>query len=556
MKLFYLLLLGVLFTLPVKASSEQLDTRHPMSLNRELAPNKENVRKVTEEAKTRLLNTTSAADNVQDGISLEGYWNFKMEGALYDDLTDTEWYGMMVGSTFLLEAVARKAYPIIGEFDATTNKLTISKKYVGRDWRGRYVFINPYTLQNGKYVSAPISIEYNPQTGELQFDPRDYIAWIDFKNYEGTEDSYDEGAWYTVLSAKRSGEMEKENPDNWDYLGEATIIDGWLSPRFGLEQNLRENWLKAGLYQYRINPNIYRLKNPFESLKVEKYNAYNKTGFIEFDVADPDHVVFNRVDAGWTCPEIGINKLYCYNVLGYYLTDYKMTGEEYSVSDFLLFFNPYIPFTTFREGIVDLGALLYAGELVYDANFGDSTYPTGGSIWIGFNMRSRIYFPEVEVTEPNIYFENEPAVSFDVERKVAEVEIEFNYENQPDNATIFVMVFDKDSGYMVTRKYINASKYDNKYSFLLENIDPDNQYNYIMRVQMEGGLSEVIAKSELKDLVFSTHPGKFLPSGVSGVNGEENIPVYFNLQGVRVESPVRGEIYIKVIGGKAQKVIF
>lgn len=556
MKLVYLILLIAFCSLPMKAIIPDLADRHQMSIERDASLKRDNVMKVTDEAKSRLLSTPSLATEEPTGIPMEGDWNFKMEGLLFDDLTDTNWYGMVVGTTVLFEETSGQAYPIIGEFDAVTNKLTISKKYVGRDWRGRYVFIHPYTLQNGRYVSAPISADYNPETGELKFDPRDYVAWIDFKDYAGTEDSYDEGAWYIVMSANRIGDLDKDKPENWNYLGDATIIDGWLSPRFGLEQNREENWLTAGLYQYKNNSNLYRLKKPFENLKVENFEMVSKNGYIEFDVSDRNHVVLNRIDSGWTCPAIGIYKFYCYNVLGYYLTDYKMMGENYSVSDFLLFFDPYIPFTTFKDGIVDFGGILYAGEIVYDANFGETTYPTGGNIWTGFNMRSRIYFPGVDVTEPQIDFDGVPSVSFDIESNSAEIGLEFKYENKPANATVFVMVFDKESGKMVARKYVNASKYDKNYSFILDGLDADRQYNYVMRVQLEGGLSEVLAKSELKDLVFSTDSQELPALGVDAIESEHKIPVFYNLQGVRIDNPVKGDLYIMIKDNRAVKVIF
>lgn len=559
MKLFSLLLLGALFSLPLKANSLEFVDRHPMAIKGEIEtfPSKKaNIQKVTEEARSIVMNSPAIASEESTGLSMEGDWHFKMEGLMYDDLTESDWYGMLVGKTFLLESTAKTAYPLIGEFDAATNQLTISKKYVGRDWRGRYFFIEPYTVQNSKLVSAPISAQFDPKTGELKFKADDYLVWIDYEDPEGTKNSYDEGAWYIVESAKRSGDLEKENPDNWTSIGTATIIDGWLSPRFGLEQNLQENWLTAELYQYNKNRKLYRLKNPFADLKIDNYEMLSKTGYIEFDVTDPEHVVFNRIDTGWTCPEIGINKLYCYNILGYYMEEFRMAGENQTVEDFVRFTNPFIPYTTFKDGIVDLTGFLYGGEITYDANFGDANYPTGGNIWIGFNMRSRIYFPDVKVTEPWIDFVGEPSVTYDVESKSAKIDIDFTYENKPENATVFVMVFDKKSGKMVARKYVNASRYDKDYSFVLDGLDADNQYEYVMRVQMEGGLSEILAKSELKNLNFFTDSRELRAADVDGIGNEYDTAVYYNLQGVRIDNPVKGEIYIEVKDGKAVKVIF
>ena len=556
----YLILFVALCILPMKANSLEFVDRHPMALKgaAEASPTKKaNIQKVTEEARWIVMNSPAVASEEPAGLSMEGDWHFKMEGLMYDDLTESDWYGMLVGKTFLLESTARTAYPIIGEFDAATNQLKISKKYVGRDWRGRYFFIEPYTVQNSKLVSAPITAQFDPKTGELEFKAGDYLAWIDYEDPEGTRNSYDEGAWYIVESARRSGDLAKENPDNWTLVGTATIIDGWVSPRFGLEQNLKENWLNAELYRYNRNDNLYRLKNPFAGLQIDDYEMITKTGYIEFDVSDPEHVVFNRIDSGWTCPGIGINKFYCYNILGFYMEEFRMAGDNQTVEDFVRFTNPFIPYTTFKDDIVDLTGFLYGGEITYDANFGDANYPTGGNIWIGFNMRSRIYFPGVEVKEPWIDFDGKPTVDFDSKNKSAEINLDFTYRNKPENGTVFVMVFDKVSGQLKARKYVNESRYqDNHYSFTLEGLDAEGTDKFAMRIQMEGGLSEILAKSQPIDLNFTSDSKDLRAAGVEGIGNDTGTPVYYNLQGVRIENPAKGEIFIKVTGEKAVKVIF
>ncbi len=43
-------------------------------------------------------------------------------------------------------------------------------------------------------------------------------------------------------------------------------------------------------------------------------------------------------------------------------------------------------------------------------------------------------------------------------------------------------------------------------------------------------------------------------SGIAGIEAEAGEAVYYNLQGVRVENPVKG-LYIRVANGKSQKVI-
>ena len=153
MKRNYLILLGVLCSLPMAAHSPELVDRNPMALESESEATftkKSNIQKVTEEARSIVMNSPAIASEESTGLSMEGDWHFKMEGLMYDDLTESDWYGMLVGKTFLLESTARSAYPLNGELDSATNQLKISKKYVGRDWRGRYFFIEPYTVQNSK----------------------------------------------------------------------------------------------------------------------------------------------------------------------------------------------------------------------------------------------------------------------------------------------------------------------------------------------------------------------------------------------------------------------
>lgn len=46
-------------------------------------------------------------------------------------------------------------------------------------------------------------------------------------------------------------------------------------------------------------------------------------------------------------------------------------------------------------------------------------------------------------------------------------------------------------------------------------------------------------------------------SGIDGITADDNAPAeYFNLQGIRVDSPRTGNIYIRRQGSKAAKVIF
>lgn len=553
--------------LAVSANSHAFDLvgRHPMAINRDSVANEKNIRCLSEDARVRLMFGKAPVQSVRtEGMSPEGEWKFTVYDLWYDTESEVDFYGMLVGNTLLFECftVTRegKMFPIIGEYNEDTHKLAIKKRYVARDWRGRYVFLVPYVNTSTGARPGDIEAEYDPETGELKFNENDMITYMDYENIEGTDNEYDAGYWYQISFAKRSGDLRKEDPDNWISLGKATLIDGWLMPIFGYDQSRSENWLHPELVQYKYNDKIYRLVNPFDCEPLAQYNTCNYDGYIEFDVSDPNHVVFNRVDCGWASPEtVGVRKMYCYNFIGYYMEDYKMAGRKFgNAGDFLWEFNdPDIPYTTFKNGVVDFGAMLYGGELVYDANFGDANYPTGGNVWIGRNMRTRIYFPDVEVTEPEICFVQEPEVKVDNGGNSAEISLKFEYKHKPDNATIFAIVTDKKTGKWVARKYINLKRFTkNEYSFVLDGLEKDKDYDYSLVIRIEGALSEVLTNSDPIDLNFTTDMRSLDFAGVDGVSCDADQPVYLNLQGVRIENPSRGEIYIKIAGGKATKVVF
>ena len=72
MKIFYLILLGALCALPMKANSQEFAGRHPMAQNREMSLKQANIQKVTEEAKARLLSSPAKTAEQPSGYSMEG----------------------------------------------------------------------------------------------------------------------------------------------------------------------------------------------------------------------------------------------------------------------------------------------------------------------------------------------------------------------------------------------------------------------------------------------------------------------------------------------------
>ena len=122
------------------------------------------------------------------------------------------------------------------------------------------------------------------------------------------------------------------------------------------------------------------------------------SGYIVFDVSDPDHVIFSKTYAGFANENLGVTAFYTYNRLGYYVENFP----QYTV-DYIISVQP-MPFTTYKDGVVTLSSYLNnSGATVYDANYGSQLLPNGGNGWyrqvddnvVPVNMTTKIYFPGV-----------------------------------------------------------------------------------------------------------------------------------------------------------------
>lgn len=70
-------------------------------------------------------------------------------------------------------------------------------------------------------------------------------------------------------------------------------------------------------------------------------------------------------------------------------------------------------------------------------------------------------------------------------------------------------------------------------------------------------VAEFVMTVAAKTYVATATVNYVVESGIAGVEADKNAPVqYYNLQGVRVEKPAKGGIYIRVQGGKSVKIAF
>lgn len=218
----------------------------------------------------------------------------------------------------------------------------------------------------------------------------------------GDPDAEELGWWWLTFSNKLELQIPEDpsvDPnEGWTSLGNATFMDGWVLPLFGLDQTDEAYWYQVEMQQNDANKNVYRLVNPYKgAFPMASYNQASGRGYIQFDVTNPDEVVFEAVEAGFANSQAGLTKMYCMNTLTMLMGYLNASAEE--VKAFAAQNGVTIPFTTYKDGVVTLSSTVKAdGGYENDACFG-----IAGAIFDGYtwkdesgktaNMMAKIIFP-------------------------------------------------------------------------------------------------------------------------------------------------------------------
>lgn len=248
---------------------------------------------------------------------------------------------------------------------------------------------------NGNIEAKPYTATYANST--ITFPADHGFMWVAFDNENYSGDGQPALVIDVIGLAKSTGDTDDEG--NWTSLGNALFMDGWVLPVFGIDQTDPANHYEVELQQNVNNKNIYRLVDPYHGdSPVAKSNETQKKGHIQFDVTDPDHVVFAAVEAGFAYEELNISKFYCLNHLTILAKNSNVT-----TNDIIYQYGDKIPYTTFKDGVVSLGSVNGEKGVIYDACFGDHSNNYGGWGWINpetlarVDMTTRITFPEAAI---------------------------------------------------------------------------------------------------------------------------------------------------------------
>lgn len=232
------------------------------------------------------------------------------------------------------------------------------------DGQKPYLKLEPYewvvtdpTTGRGEFQYGTFVISYDSATGEFTIPADHGLSWTLY-NDEACET---EPMGYLGIFDLVSLYKDIDDPTAWTSVGNATFVDGWVIPAVG-DVDQFEFEYEVPLQQNNENKNLFRLVDPYKgNCPVADLNASTKTGYIMFDLSDPDHVIFSVVDAGFANADLGITKMYCYNTLAYYV---NATG--YTPAEIIELLGDEMPYTTYKDGVITL-------KSIYDASINEET---------------------------------------------------------------------------------------------------------------------------------------------------------------------------------------
>ena len=322
--------------------------------------------------------------------TIEGDWNFMFLDVYFQD---SAMDGLKVIYSATLDGNIVTFTPnnsnynmLIAEYNEDAGTLTFSNTYLGVV-DGYYTFQQPYI-----YNYNTNNFEYQDlvcnfcMTQDVVIFPKDSgMDWHAYSDAAGNSsagflDLYDLSVAFPVM----------DNED-WEAIGNATFMDGWLIPAYG--ENQAQNMYEVAVERNISNHDLFRLVNPYKSGPLADQNSCKTNGYIVFDISDPDHVVFNLADGGWTNSQMGVTTFFPYNWLGVLC----LVNPDWYPEEIAEEMGDKIANTTFRDGVVSLENTLNG---VPDTRFGAQFDPTYGMYWAiddngtPANMAAKIIFPE------------------------------------------------------------------------------------------------------------------------------------------------------------------
>ena len=338
--------------------------------------------------------------------TLEGNWTFTMGDYYFQGSVgpvEIAYTCFIEDGYAIFEDPEGYELPFFAEYDEASGLLYFDKMQIaeatGADGSTIYLWQEPYVYnwEKDDFDPQPIEGLFDAEKAIITFEEDNGISWPVYDQFGNwAKEGFYYGI-YDLIGAVPTTEKPDDSAD-WYNLGDATLIDGWVLPMFGEDQF---EWaVDVPLQQSKADPNLFRLVDPYHHYAYSDVNKSNTKGYITFNIADPDHVVFTPTEAGFAFPNADISKFYCNNTLGYLVAEYR-----YKAEDLVEMLGDEIAYTTFKDDVISLDYIDTVDDKTgapvreYDANFGIQGATTGGYTWRSqsgesADMTARIYFPE------------------------------------------------------------------------------------------------------------------------------------------------------------------
>ena len=309
-------------------------------------------------------------------------------------------------TTYFLTAVSAAYDAATGELKFTNGPALGPVKTSQGDYYTRF---EPFAWDDTAKEIVPGEFKATYADGKVTFPADHGFSWPAYSDEACTD--WINGFFGIFDAVGMEKYEEPENPnEGWKSVGNATLYDPWLLPVFGILEDGEGNGYAVELQQNETTASLYRLVNPYKGeCPVAEYNTCTKNGYIEFDIADPEHVWFNTTEAGFANSQLGVTKFYPSDLLSSLALGYGMTA-----ADVIEILGDGLPYTTYKDGVVTLGSIEETedGETstVYAACFGIQGEQYGAYGWTDEEteeatpMTGKIVFPGAGVS--NLGVEN------------------------------------------------------------------------------------------------------------------------------------------------------
>ena len=203
----------------------------------------------------------------------------------------------------------------------------------------------------------------------------------EFKPGEGQSANFaiEGSGWFTAAIVAYDGEEQVgassvsfkiaaagASEGNWEAMGEATFVDGWILPLFGSE----EQPIDPATMPYKVpveksldTEGVYRLVNPYnvEGCPIAQYNDDKNGAKIVIDATDPAFVSIEAQYSGYADAD---GEIYIGNAGWYFEVLKGIARDQITAKGFN---------STFANGVIDIVVPLY-GISATDFGYGDGAY--------------------------------------------------------------------------------------------------------------------------------------------------------------------------------------